>query len=346
MKYVFVLFLTVVFFYGCGDTAKEPAAIAEENNNKYAFDTTDVATEPVENPREEFHIVYKFTRNTPYNYRITMMSNLDQQTIVDTTIDMQMRQHMIYLLQLNAGETDSDGNTELNCSITSAKVEMEGNGKKVVYISDSIKTAEERDDFAEHHSLINNPFSLTVNKNGEIIEFFRVDKLVNTYLDYKNLRDSATAEDKEAIRNQITETMLRPLFNQIFRKVPESSLAKDSVWTQKQPARSMMVFQLTQTNKFRIKDLEKFKDDKIAVIGVEIETDIQGDNKVTEQGVNYNFNRPKISAAGTIYFNIDEGYVQKVKSETNIETSVTAEAGGMKRSNKEVVKSINLVERI
>jgi hypothetical protein len=343
MKYILGLFFSLVLFAGCGD--KEPEQAAKEEN-KFAFDTTDIKTEPVENPGEQFQMIYKFDQNTPYNYRITMISDVNQQTTMDTVIDMNMHQYMVYLLQLTAKETDSDGNTELNCNITSAKVEMEGNGRKVTYESDSIDTPEEKADFAEHHSLVNNPFTIRISKNGEILEFFRVDKLVNSYLEYKNLKDSATAEDKSALRGQFTESMLQPLLTQVFRKVPADSVAKDSVWTFKQPTRQMLIFKVDQTSKFKVNQLEKFEDDKLAVIGVELETNVTGDTKVTEQGVNYNFQKPRISAAGTIYFNIDQGYVQKVKTETLFETFVTAESGGMKRSNKETVKNTNYVEKL
>jgi hypothetical protein len=343
MKYILVLFFSALVLTGCGD--KESAAVIEEKD-KYSADTTEIKTEPVENPDEQFQISYKFKQNNPITYRITMLSDVNQQTVMDTTINMQVRQSMTYILQLTPRESDSDGSTELNCLITSSKIEMEGSGQKITYISDSIDTPQEKADFAEHHALINNPFSVRVAKNGEILEFFKVDKLTNSYLEFKNLKDSASAQDKNMLKEQIIQSMLAPLLTQIFRKVPETELAKDSTWSYDQPKRQMMVFTLNQKNKFRIMQLEKFKNNKLAVIGIQLESNVTGDPKVTEEGVNYSFNKPKISAEGTIHFNIDEGFVQKVKTETLFETSVTAESRGTKRSNMEVIKNTNFVEKI
>jgi hypothetical protein len=343
MRYILVLFFSALLFAGCGE--KDTTPVTEEKN-KYEFDSTDIKTEPVENQDEQFSITYKFNQNTPYKYRITMLSDISQQTTTDTTINMNLKQFMVYLLQFTPRETDNDGVTELNFNISSAKVEMEGNGRKITYESDSIDTPEERDDFAEHHALINNPFSVRISRTGEILELYKMDKIINSYLDFKNLKDSVSAEDKNALKGQISETMLRPLITQIFRIVPETVVARDSTWWFRQPTRQMLVFKLDQTNKYKIKQLEKFRNDKVAVIDIDLETNISGESKVTEQGVNYNFNKPRISAAGTIHFNINEGFIQRVKTETHFETSVTAEAGGRKQSNREIVKNTNFVEKI
>jgi hypothetical protein len=345
MKYIFALFFSAILFIGCGDKNNNDTAAAAEGN-KFDYDTTEIKTEPIDNPGEQFQISYKFNQNTPYNYRITMISDVNQQTTMDTVINMNVKQSAIYLLQLTSKETDSDGNTELNCIFSSARIDMEGNGRKVTYQSDSVTTADEKRDYAEHHALINNPFSVRLSSNGEILEIFKVDKIANTYLEYRELKDSVTSEDKISLRTQISETMLKPLLANIFRKVPDNILAKDSTWVNKQPSRQVMVFKLDQSSMFTVKQLEKYRNQKVAVIDIGLRTDVTGESKVADQGVNYSFVKPKISAAGTIFFNIDEGFLQRAKTETHYETMVTAEAGGMKQTNREIVKSTNLVEKI
>ena len=112
----------------------------------------------------------------------------------------------------------------------------------------------------------------------------------------------------------------------------------------------MMVFQVEQSSNYKVNDLEKLNNDKLAVIGMETKTNVSGETTHSEQGVNYNFTKPRIQGTGTLYFNLDKGHVQKIKSETLIETAVTAEAntpqGLMKQSNKETVKTRSLVEKI
>jgi hypothetical protein len=348
MKYLVALLFSAVLFIGCGDKNETGKPAGEQN--KYAYDSSDIKLEPVDNPAQEFAIVYKFEKNTPYNYRVSMISDMDQVAIAETTINMNVHQSMVYLLSFTPRETDNDGTTELSCTITSARIEMEGNGRTVLYQSDSVKTAEDKERFADHHAMINNPFSIRVSKSGDLLEIYKTDKIVAAFLEYRNLKDSATIDDRNSLKSQMSESAIKPLMTQIFKKMPENKVAKDSSWDMRQPRRQMLVFQVDQTNRFKINQLEKLKDDKVAVIGVQMITNIQGDSKHSEQGVDYNIQKPKITASGTIFFNIDEGFVQKVKSETVIETFLTAEAptpqGKQKRSSKEIIKTSNIVEKI
>lgn len=346
MRYIIVLVFFVVLLAGCGDKDSAPV----DDKNKFAFDSTDIKLQPADNPAKQFFMEYKFTKGEAFNYRVTMISDMTQTVTADTTISMDMHQSMIYLLNFMPRETDADGNTELTCNITSSKIEMEGSGRKVIYHSDSIKTAEDKEKFADNHSIVKNPFSVRINKLGELLEVYKADKIVNSYLEYRKLADSASAEDKDMLKNQIVETLLKPLLSQVFSKAPEKPLAKDSIWIFKQPKRQMLVFQVDQTNKYLVKEVNKLQDDEIAVIGMEMETNFTGEQKVTEQGVSYSFEKPKISASGTMYFNISDGFIQKVKKETVIHTSHTAEGmtpqGLQKRRNTETIKTQNFIEKI
>ncbi len=347
MRYIVVLVFGAFLFFGCGD--KDSSAPLNEKD-KFTFDSTDIELQPADNPAQQFTMEYKFASGSPFQYRITMISDMTQVVSADTTMSMDMHQSMIYLLSFMPRETDSDGNTELVCNVTSSKIEMEGSGRKVVYYSDSIKTAEEKEKFADNHALVNNPFSVRINKYGELLEVYKADKIINSYLEYRNLADSATAEDKATLKNQMVETMLKPLVTQVFSKGPGKMLAKDSSWTFKQPRRQMLVFQVDQTNKYKVQDIQKLNDKDIAVIDMNMETYFSGESKVSERGVNYSFDKPIISAKGTLYFNIENGFVQKVKKETVMRTSYSAEGptpqGIQKRRNSETIKTQNFIERI
>jgi len=336
-----------MLFFGCGE---KESSVPEAGKDKYSIDSSEIVMEPADNPGEQFMMEYRFVKGDPYDYRISMISDVSQVTTADTTVSMSVHNSRVYLLRLTPREIDNDGTVDLECEITSAKLEMEGNGNKVTYVSDTIKTAGDKEKFAEHHSLINNPFSIRLNKRGEILEIYKADKLVNSFLEYRNLKDSATAEDKNNLKTQIIETMLKPLLIQIFREVPEKSIAKDSIWTVKQPSRQVLSFQLDQTSRFKIKDLEKLKDNKIAVISADLDTKVTGESRHTEQGVSYNFSKPVIFATGTIYFNVDNGFVHKVRTETSYETFISAEGptpkGIQKMTKKEIIKNLSFVEKI
>jgi hypothetical protein len=347
MKYLLYLVFAAILLTGCNSQENTPPA---EEKNKFDFDSTDIKTESVENAGEEFQLAYKFNEGDKIRYRVTRLSEIIQEIDADTLVRMDGKNSVVYLLNITPSKTDNDGNTELNCVVTSGKIEAENNGMRTVYDSDSVKTKEDKDKYASEYAVINNEFSVRVSKYGELLDVYKTDRIVNSFLEYKNAKDSASAEDKTYLKTQIAETMLKPLLSQIFRKIPENTVARDSSWVIKQPRRKMLIFEVDQTNKFVIKNLEKLKDDKIAVVGVEMITNIMGDNKVTEQGISYDIKKPKISGSGTFYFNIDKGFLQKLKSETYSESAMTAEGntpqGYKKQSSKEKVKTYYVVEKL
>jgi hypothetical protein len=229
------------------------------------------------------------------------------------------------LLEITPVEIDQDGTMELNAVITSVKVDVDANGKKLRYESGIVRDTADNIKFAEYECLVNNSFSLRVTKVGEILDIFRADKIANKFLELKGYADSLNADQKAGVRRNMLDGLIRPLMNQIFRQVPGNTIAKDSSWSYKQPATQMMVFTIQNTNIYKILNLEKYNDDKIAVISGSLNTLIAGNNKAVNQGISYNFSKPLTSAGGKIYFDITKGYIIKSKTNTKIESRVSME---------------------
>jgi hypothetical protein len=239
---------------------------------------------------------------------------------------------------------------ELNVVINSSKLDAEANGKKFTFESGTVKDSLDKVKFAEYECLINNPFSLRVSKSGEILEIFRSDKITNRFLELKGYADSLNAEQKAGVRKNIVEGLLRPLTMQLIRQVPDHAVAKDSTWSYSQPATQMMVFSVQNTNVYKILNLEKYNNDKVAVITGSMNTVITGNNKAVNQGIAYNFTKPVTSAGGKIYFDVTKGYVIKSTTNTRIESHVTMEGptpkGPKKGARSEVVENMYVVEML
>ena len=125
-------------------------------------------------------------------------------------------------------------------------------------------------------------------------------------------------------------------------------MAKDSLWTNPQEPTKLMVFQVQNTSTYKIKSLELFNNDKIAVIDAGLKTIISGNNKVTDRGATYVFNKPTTYAEGKIYFNLAKGCVQKSKTNSKIQISYSMEVptpkGLEKGMKSEIVLNTNILE--
>ena len=346
MKHLFLFIIIAALFAGCGNKENKPVT----DKNQFIADSSAIKTTPADNPNEAFTIKYAFEKGKKYNYRVTLNSTDIQSMKTDTTISQAVKQNTCYLLELTPTEIDQDGVMEINAVINSTKVDAQANGQKFSYETGSVKDSSNKVKFAEYECLAKNPFSLRVSKTGEILEIFRADKIANRYIELKGYADSVSADQKAGIRKNMVEGLLRPLMNQIFRPVPNHNVAKDSIWSYQQPASQIMVFTVQNTNLYKILNLEKYNNDKVAVILGSMNTSISGNNKAVNQGITYNFSKPVTSAGGKIYFDVTKGYILKSTTTTKIESHVTMEGptpkGNKKGQRTETVENVYIVEFI
>ncbi len=338
---VFVFFISV----SCGDKKDEPSIISEQ---VYQFDSTDLKMDRLEEEINTYSLRYKFKKGDKFRYRFTSIIDNEQLLQMDTSITGNMKQTMTYLFDLNILDVDNGGTADISIIIRSIKLDAEINGEKI-----NINTAVEPDsiskfEFIENYALTNTPFELRVNHKGEVIEFSKVDRLVNKYLELRELQDSATVDEKNMLRNEFIQGMLKPLAIQIFRTLPDSEVSIDSTWAIVQPPIKVMVYKITSEHLFTISDIQKLDKDRIAIIDATIKSDIFGEDKVSEGGVSYSFKKPSTTAEGKIFFNIDKGIIIKSRTKTTVSTEVKVEGptpqGMQKTVRKDRNSSINLLE--
>ena len=349
MKYILISLFALLVLAGCSEKSNQSSTLNDKN--KYNIDSSDIKTEPIANQNEAFTLGYKFEKGKIYHYRLTTITNDIQNVQIDTTNQQSdIKQTIIYLIDLSPVSTDKDGVTELNCTFKSVKLNALANGQEYNYESDTNTDSAERNKYAEYESLINSEIGVRVSKKGELVEVFRVDKILAKFLSIKGLTDSVNTQQKDQLRTNMVEGAIKPLLFQIFRTMPDHQLAKDSTWTFPQPATQFMVYQIQNTNTYKITGIEKYNGDKLAVIEGGIESKITGNDKASDRGIDYTFTKPTTSAGGKIYFNITEGCLQKAKTYTKVDINYTMEAktpqGKQKGTRKEIITNNYFLERL
>lgn len=345
MKKYLLLFMMGLLLAACGDKKETPVV---DEKNKYNFDTTDVKTTEVQNPNETFSLNYNFKKDETYTYRVTTISETNRVMEADTIIKQSVNQIINYLLNIKLLNKDEDGLMDLTCTFTSIKVDANANEEKISFESSTISDSLEKVKYADYLSLINNSFEVRINKEGELLEIGKTDKIVNTFLKIRGLSDSAKTEDIASMKGDLGEIMLKPILVQVLRKFPDKEMAKDSTWSNVQPASKFMVFDIVNTTIYKIANLEQLEDDKLAVIDADLKTLVTGNNKYDDRGIKYEFKKPVTSASGKIYFNIEKGCLQKSKTKTIIDIFYTMEMptpqGLQKGIRTEKISNTNIVE--
>ncbi len=343
----FIFTFLFLFLFGCGEKKEEKAPV-KTNENNLTVDTSDISTTPLDNPNESFRLKYHFILNKEYKYSLTTLTENTQTMKADTIISQHATQNITYLLNIKPIEIDKDSVTKFVCTFYSIKIEANVKGHKFRYQSGVTNDSVSKARYAEYEASANTPFNIKVSKTGDVIDVFKTDKILSQFLTLKNIPDTLGSAQKNKINEQIIQSGIKPLVSQVFRKIPEKLLAKDSVWTYQQPPSGLLVFTVNTTNIYKVSSLGNFMNDKVAVIDASLETKITGNNKVTENGFTYQFDKPVTEASGKIYFNIDKGYLQKSKVKTRLIIHYTMEsnaAGGKRNgSRSEVIENTNIVE--
>ena len=344
MKNLIIIILAALLFGSC--TKKEKP---EEKKISGAVDTSGVLqTVKDEAPPNNTAISYLLKKDHVYNYRLTSISNSVQTIKSDSTIQQNLKQTITYLFELTVNNIESDNVMDLNVDLKSVKLDASANGQKISYQSGSKMDSLDRMKFIEYESVVNNPFNIRIDPKGEIVEIYKVDKIVFKFLAMQGLNDSVNAVQKKQFRENIAETALKPLMAQIFRPLPQKNVGKDSVWTNIY-TNQIGVFEVTNIAKYRLTGFEKLDNDRLAVIDAGLDIKSKGKEKATEKGINYEFKKPVATGSGTIYFNINKGCIEKSKTTTTLKMSLTmnmpkSPQGPMKATRSDYIENTNILE--
>ncbi|MBE0570166.1 MAG: hypothetical protein IH618_01360 [Ignavibacteriaceae bacterium] len=337
-----------ILFFSC---QKEKTIEDEKAQEEIAstFDSTALTTTTVdENVDQSFFFKYKFAPGESFKYRLTTISERNQSITTDSTMSDKLTQTIIFILNLKTLSLDADSVAELQCTFSSVNLKANANGIDINYQSGSKMDSTKRQKFPEYESFLNIPFNLRVGKQGEIIDIYKFDKIMNKFLSLRGLSDSLTAQEKIMAQQDMTNNSVKPLLAQIFREVPEHKMSKDSTWSYKRESLPIMVFQVDYENLYKVEKLEMLGDEKLAVIDGTIKIKVNGSQTYNEKGINYFFEKPISSASGKIYFNLDKGLIQKSRSQTKMENSYSMEMStpeGVKKARaKEVTSNVNVIE--
>ena len=349
MKYVLtLLILSILISFACQQKKGEEEQKSTEEMTS-TFDSSALPTTKVDmDENQSFLLKYKFKPGESFKYRMTVISQNEQSIEADTSMAAIMDQTIIYILYFKTISLDKDSVAEMQCTFTSVNLKANVNGTEVSYQSGSLIDSTEKVKFAEYEAFLNNPFYIRVGKNGELIEIYKTDKIMNRFLSLRGLTDSLSTQDKVMFKEDMSNRSIKPLLVQILREVPGHQLAKDSTWSYKRESLPVMVFQIGYTNLYKIEKLEMLGDDRIVIIDGVVQTKVTGNQAYSERGINYQFDKPITNASGKIYFNLDKGLIQKSRSQTRMETSYRMEMptpqGTKKGSAREITSNTNVLE--
>lgn len=320
----FNILLIALFIVSCGNN--EDQKKPDELNQVAGGDSTIAIQE--EAPEIEVaggvYLHYNFEEGEAYNYKLTNFSSNSQYMKADTTIDNEILQNSNYFFTFKVLEVDEENISELKVTITAVSLTQSINKQSFTYDSGSNLTPDERKQYVEYESIVNNPFRVRLNQKGEIIEISRIEKILDKLLQIQEVKKELTSQERIQLIQNIKATAIQPITQQLFRILPDNKVVQGSTWQQ---------ITKTEVASFKIDNIVDFKLDAfresdngdVAEISASLKIKWTGENRVSEQGTTYNFEDPKISGNGNIRFNIEDGLLEKSETTTRSELVVNIE---------------------
>lgn len=339
-KSLFLLFIVALIISGCGKKENEGGNPAGDGK----VDTTGVLnTTKDNNPPHDIKLTYQLKKGEHYSFRMTSVTSNSQSIIADSSMSQKMHRTITYLFDMNVDDVDSDNIMDIKINVKSIKLDADAGGQKLSYQSGNKLNEKDRQTFLEYEALINSPFTVRMDPQGEILEIYHVDRVANKLLDLQKIRDSVTSEQKKQLQQSISEGALKPMVQQIFRVLPKHQISIDSTWNFSQPSQ-LGVFTVQNITKYKLAGFEMKDDQRLALIEAGLDIVAKGKNKFTERGVDYDFKTPQADGTGKIYFNVAKGCIQYAKTKVSLKTSMTMKAQNKKATRNDMLETTNIIE--
>lgn len=343
MKKLSLFFILFALLYiGCGE--KENNQNVPVNEEALNFDSTELKASSIDpNSVGLVKLNYTLKKGESYNFRLTSIADDNQKIIADTTLEQKVVQTITYLIRAKVLEVESDGVSEIEFNFNSIKLTADANGKKYTYISGAKLDSLDKDRYIEYEALVNNPFTVRLDKSGDILDIFRADKIVNKLLELRNMKDSVSADDKKLLQQDMVEGALKPMVAQVFRKFPTNDVSKDSSWTNVMPEANLQLFTLKSIQNFKITGFEKFNGENLAVIVA----DVSANYKISEQAKQnkVDVKNPDYRADGKVYFNLNKGLIQKSITSTSMKIQFSVNMPTPQGTFQKVTRSQSTVNK-
>jgi len=339
----FLLVSSLVIYTGC-DSSNSPAAVAGDTS----VDTNYLTLEDVKPATGEVKYSYKLEKGDKFTYKVAFINVITQETKVDTVINQKMDQENILVIDFEVKDVDKDTIAEVEVSTKSIVVKYEMNGEKKEYKTGDKLDSAKKLDFGFYEALTSNSFFARIDKKGNILEIFRVDKLVEAAIPPG--QDSIPADQKEMAAEQIKNN-LKGMITQVFRSFSPGTLKANEAFSDKKPPINdpSGMYQLSTTHLYTLKEKGKFNGNNVSVIEAGYDAAFNFNPELEKQGIKVD--KSVITGGGKVFFNDDQGKLQK--SKTNLIEEVvfsgkipgkTGQLVDMKSTKKSRV--VNVVEKI
>ncbi len=311
-----IAMLPFLLFIGCGGDSKQEYPINE--------DSTSISEMTLSTPvqiDDGVFLLYDVKKGSTFRYKMRNYNKSIQSIIADTTMSQSMTQDIEYYFTVKVNDKDESGNLSLDFFCERIKAKGESSlGEKLTYDSKTPPTDSlEKQKYMNFEVLVGVDFAARISSTGEILDIFKTDKILEKIV--KEAPKEPTAAEKAQLRSDIQQAVIRPLVQQIFKSTTSKKMNIDSSWTLNYPSQ-ISVFEMENIAQYKLKNFYEKDDSKLAEIDAHLTVKSKGKSEFSEGGVNYNFEKPKTSGSGKLFFDLDRKCIKRSESDVSFELTL------------------------
>ncbi len=327
MKFLFSLLLVLVLFSaGCRKKVDGPAG--QQSLSVTTLDTVDVKTSPVSGQASEAKLVYAPQKGSEFVYVLTAIGKDHSILKADTVMENNVDSKMSYKFSVGVTDVEADGSLTMNVTFLSVALDAGSEQEKVHYQSGEKHDSATIRKFFQYEALVNNTFGLRVKNDGEILEVFKSDKIVDKMVQLSKMQKAPSPQEKAQIKSQVEQSVLLPTVQQIFRKLPANMVSVNHSWNLNFdiPINQIISFQTTQL--FTFKGIEMMNDNKVARIDIGADAKPEVNPKAKDEGISVE--SATLNAKGTALFDLTSNMMRYGKTKLSISSSIKGKNKGLK----------------
>lgn len=321
MKKLIILGIILsLFAFGC----KKEAEKKEPENQTEIIDTTNIKPIKVQ---ENITLNYDLNKNTNLKYKLTTYQKSIQSLQLNSLVSGYVEQNVEYIVNASIKEKEANGNLTIDFYVEKVKANIKSStGESLVYDSDNPPTDSVKKLQTKSFDVIAKAsFTARITPTGEILDIYKTDSIIDKLISDAPRKPST--EERLQITNDVSQGLLRPLIQQIFRNVTDKSLNVDSSWTQTYPTQ-LSVFEIENTAIYRVSKFFETDGKRLVEIEGTLKINAKGKQDYSEGNVNYKFQKPKVTGTSKSYFDLDKKCFRSSTADVTFEVVVDMQQKG------------------
>ncbi|MCX8056826.1 MAG: DUF6263 family protein [Ignavibacteria bacterium] len=334
-----ITFVVVIslFAFGCKKETETKEPVSETKS----IDTTNIKPIKVQ---ENISITYDLNKNTTLKFKLTTYQKSTQTLQLDSLVSGYVEQNVDYYVTASVKEKESNGNLTVDFNVDKVVANLKSStGESLTYNSDNPPTDSVKKLQTKTFDVIAKAnFSARISPTGDILDIFRTDSIIDKLISDAPRKPST--EERFQITNDVSQGLLRPLIQQIFRTVTDKKLNVDSVWTQSYPTQ-LSVFEIENTATYKVTKIFESNGNRLVEIEGTLKVNSKGKQDYSEGNVNYKFHKPKVSGISKSYFDLDKKCFRSSTADVTFEVVVDMQQKGNPKIFKrtETIRSKNSI---